>query len=171
MSRDIEICLIDSTSTLENTFLLPAGPWREPQSRLKTVDMVVEHQAYAPSKKTNPKHFSMWLKPACPLDISGQKIQSNFEGPIHAVAGIGNPKRFFDTCKSLGYEIIEHAFPDHYSFKSSDLDFGDDLPILMTEKDAVKCSSFASGKPYFYLPVAAELDNDFIDSLISRMQA
>lgn len=88
---------------------------------------------------------------------------------IHALAGIGNPTRFFDVLRQAGFDVIQHEFPDHYRLQPGDLDFGDQYPIVMTEKDAVKCESFAA-EHYWYLPVKAEVDPDFEKQLLVLLQ-
>ncbi|MDF2867877.1 MAG: tetraacyldisaccharide 4-kinase, partial [Gammaproteobacteria bacterium] len=87
---------------------------------------------------------------------------------VHAVAGIGNPQRFFQTLREYGIVIIEHEFPDHHSYQAKDLQFKDDLMVLMTEKDAVKCCSFATPN-YWYLEVAAELNDTFWLSIRDKL--
>ena len=88
---------------------------------------------------------------------------------VHAVAGIGNPGRFFAGLRSAGLDLIEHAFADHFAFAPADLDFGDDLPVLMTEKDAVKCAAFADAR-WWSVPVRAELPGDFFDAVAARLR-
>jgi tetraacyldisaccharide 4'-kinase len=83
---------------------------------------------------------------------------------VHAVAGIGNPARFFSYLRSCNVDIIRHRFPDHHRFRPADLDFGDDLPVVMTEKDAVKCSAFA-GEDFWYLPIEARMSPAFVHRL------
>jgi tetraacyldisaccharide 4'-kinase len=88
---------------------------------------------------------------------------------VHAVAGIGHPERFFRTLRAAGLDVVPHAFPDHHDYSSADLAFDDDLPILMTEKDAVKCTAFASSRTG-YVPVSAafsEADASALLALIS----
>jgi tetraacyldisaccharide 4'-kinase len=100
---------------------------------------------------------------------------SSFRGAgVHAVAAIGNPQRFFDMLKAAGLTVYEHPMPDHHAFKSGDLNFGDSLPVLMTEKDAVKCSAFADDRCW-YVPVTAEFSEnetrELVDLVISRINA
>ncbi len=90
--------------------------------------------------------------------------------PVHAVAGIGNPQRFFADLRARGLELIEHPFPDHHALSAADLDFGDGLAVLMTEKDAVKCRQ-AAGPRHWYVPVAAdfsEADSHRLLGLVMR---
>jgi tetraacyldisaccharide 4'-kinase len=86
---------------------------------------------------------------------------ASFRGTgVHAVAAIGNPQRFFDMLRNAGLTLYEHPMPDHHAFKAGDLNFGDNLPVIMTEKDAVKCVAFADERCWF-VPVTAEFpEND-----------
>ena len=88
-------------------------------------------------------------------------------GQVHAVAGIGNPQRFFSQLKNLGLTLIEHGFTDHHRFHAGDICFNDGLPVLMTEKDAVKCTDISQAC-HWYIPVDAELD-ERIESLVLRL--
>ena len=96
---------------------------------------------------------------------------ASFSGQrVHAVAAIGNPRRFFDSLRAAGIEVIEHAFADHHGFVPADLDFTDGLPLLMTDKDAVKCRRFA--QPHWWrVPVRAELPTAFFDAVAARIEA
>ena len=88
---------------------------------------------------------------------------------VHAVAGIGNPAKFFNTLISLGLNPIRHSFPDHYQFKEEDLDFGDTLPIIMTEKDAVRCLEMNSNN-LWYLSVEAKFENeDLAENIMNKL--
>jgi len=169
LKRDIEICLLDDTVKSENRFLLPSGPYRETLSRLKSIDLIVHHQRQKADLKEG--RFSMTLKAsdAKPLnDENGELKRLNKTALVHAVAGIGNPQRFFDTCKSEGYNFETHAFPDHHHFSKSDLMFDDESPVLMTEKDAVKCQNFTLNDAW-YLPVDANLSDGFTETLLAKL--
>ena len=139
LARDIEIAVVDGKRRFGNAFLLPAGPLREPTSRLDSVDMVVTNG------QGEAGEFSMKLhQPTVrPLRDEGQDTPTDiaaFAGTtVHAVAGIGNPKRFFDLLQRYGVEVQAHPFPDHHAFTDRDLDFTGAAPVMMTEKDAVKC--------------------------------
>src|SRR5699024_3782599 len=94
---------------------------------------------------------------------------SRFAGQaVHGVAGIGNPTRFFDSLRAHGLDVVEHPFPDHHAFVHADLDFGDDLPVLMTEKDAVKCIDFATAQ-WWSVPVEATLPSTFLVQFAERL--
>ena len=88
---------------------------------------------------------------------------------VHAVAGLGNPGRFFDTLTRLGFDVIRHSFPDHHKYDKRDLYFLDNLPIIMTEKDASKCKHFGNSK-IWYLTIEAELPNDFISNIDTKLK-
>lgn len=162
LARDIEVCLIDQTNPSDNTYPLPAGPYRESPARQQQVDFVVRHI----TPDSNIEGFTMQLAP----DPIAAVVSSNTEsppkaGPVHAVAGIGNPQRFFDTCERLGFSVIPHAFPDHYAFRAEDIDFGPDAVVLMTEKDAVKCDKIADHR-HWYVPVSAQVSSEFDRALL-----
>ena len=89
---------------------------------------------------------------------------------VHAVAGLGNPQRFFETLREHGVDPVEHAFPDHHAYDAHDFEFGDALPVLMTEKDAVKCRAFAR-EGWWGVPVSGELPGPFFDAVVQRLRA
>jgi tetraacyldisaccharide 4'-kinase len=154
LARDVEIAVVDGTRRLGNGLCLPAGPLREPHARLGSVDLIVVNGAPGPGE------YGMRLENAAPrrlLNDEPGSLEDFRERPVHAIAGIGHPARFFGGLRALGLQVIEHAFPDHHAYAPGDLELGDDLPLLMTEKDAVKCRRFA--KPHhWYLPVDARPD-------------
>jgi tetraacyldisaccharide 4'-kinase len=164
LRRDVEIAVVDARA-FGNGFLLPAGPLREPAWRLSSVDVVVSHNSAV-------KGHAMQLKGAelhRMTDAADRRPASTFAGQkVHAVAGIGDPNRFFLHLARLGVKIAPHPFPDHHAFQAQDLEFGDEAPVLMTEKDAVKLRRVA--KPnWWVLPVTAELDPAFGDWLSKRL--
>jgi tetraacyldisaccharide 4'-kinase len=156
LGRDIEIAVIDGARRFGNGYCLPAGPLREPVSRLKEVDLVivngggVMHHEYSMVLASGLIHNL--------VDESNTQHPDELRGrQVHAVAGIGNPDRFFSQLKRMGLDVIEHPYADHHLFHAGDIRFDDDLPVLMTEKDAVKCRRFAS-ENHWYLPVDAQPD-------------
>jgi tetraacyldisaccharide 4'-kinase len=152
LARDYEIVVIDGARGFGNRRMLPAGPLREPVSRAAQADLlvvngVVEHSSLTRVGIPIARAAQMTLVPGPAVPVNGGEVGrplEDFRGrPVHAVAGIGNPARFFRDLRSRGLEVIEHAFPDHHAFMPGELSFADDLPVLMTEKDAVKCTRFA----------------------------
>ena len=155
LARDLELVLIDAVRGLGNQRCLPMGPLREPAERLDSVDAVLLNGA----EQDSEKGFAMQLQPTELVHVrSGRRQPLNYfpaEQKMHAVAGIGNPQRFFKTLEGLNWQPIAHAFADHAEFNAEDLQFSDDLPVVMTEKDAVKCRAFAADNCW-YLQVAAQ---------------
>lgn len=142
LARDVEIAVVDAVRKFGNNWRLPAGPLRESVARLRSVDFVVMHGTTSTTELT----MQLELGSAYNLrDRGSVREVALFRGKVvHAVAGIGHPARFFQQLRAAGVELIEHPFPDHHDYSASDLNFGDDRPILMTEKDAVKCCAFAA---------------------------
>ncbi len=157
MRRDLEIAVVDARG-FGNGFMLPAGPLREPASRLRSVDAVV---ANAFSRE---KSFSMVLEGDVlhrMTDARDRQPLKAFAGQrVHAAAGIGDPNRFFLHLGAAGLKVVPHPFPDHHRFVPRDLEFGDDAPVMLTEKDAVKLRG-AARPNWWVLPVAAKLDPAF----------
>ena len=173
LKRDIEIAVVDTLRKSGNGYCLPAGPLREPESRLQKVNMVVDH-----GKSDHKYHFSLEFGAAINLVTAEQRDMESFTaGKAHAVAGIGHPQRFFRQLKALGVEVTEHAFPDHHAYTSSDIDYADNLPILMTEKDAVKCRHLQSvntvggtNENIWAVPVNAKLSDQLGIDLIELIK-
>jgi tetraacyldisaccharide 4'-kinase len=167
LRRDLEIAVVDGRG-LGNGFLLPAGPLREPKWRLRTVDAVVANGA------GRKEDFTMLLagdELHRMTDARERRPLKSFAGQkVHAVAGIGDPKRFFLQLGAAGIQVQPHPFPDHHAFEPRDLEFGDGLPVLMTEKDAVKLRH-AARPEWWVLPVTARLDAAFGDWLLRRLAA
>jgi tetraacyldisaccharide 4'-kinase len=166
LARDIEIAVIDAARGIGNGRCLPAGPLREPPSRLATVDLVIANGGENP---LTPFCFRLAAEPLRPLGPIPAAPPAG--GRAHAVAGIGNPQRFFEQLRRQGFELIEHAFPDHHRYRPDQLNFADGLPILMTEKDAVKIAGFTDGRCWV-LPVRAEPDpatREALDALLARV--
>ena len=136
LARDLEIAVIDGERRLGNGFLLPAGPLREPPGRLDQVDLVIAN-GRGQSGEYSMKLHQPELRPLAGGDAADL---SSWSGrAVHAVAGIGNPQRFFDLLERFGLRVEKHPFADHHPYSVEDLQYDDRLPILMTEKDAVKC--------------------------------
>ncbi len=171
LQRDIEIVVVDGDRRFGNRSCLPAGPLREPLSRLKSVDYIVTNGMAGRGEfamKLTPSNFISLTNPQQSLALTEFKGKT-----VHAIAGIGNPQRFFNLLKSHGIEVVEHPFEDHYAYSEQDLAFGDQLPVLMTEKDAVKCRRIARSNnsvPMWYLPVEAQLDEAFALSVLGKLK-
>lgn len=175
LRRDFEIAVIDGARGLGNGHCLPVGPLRETAQRLDAVDAVLVNMPPQDVIELRPQFHAFNLQPRCfvALDDGREIAAAQWRSPrVHAVAGIGNPGRFFDTLRALGLGVIEHAYPDHHAFTERDLDFGDALPVVMTEKDAVKCVALARGAlDCWYLAVEAQLPDSLISTLIGRIAA
>ncbi|SDD16129.1 tetraacyldisaccharide 4'-kinase [Aquimonas voraii] len=165
LARDIEVLVVDGERRFGNAALLPAGPLREPLARAGACAARVCNGGTPQSGE-----WSMRLQAQALRALGEGSAQPPEGGRVHAVAGIAHPARFFASLRALGFDPIEHAFADHHPFVATDLEFADDLPVLMTEKDAVKCGRFASAR-CFYLPVSASLPEALFDLLHARLKA
>jgi tetraacyldisaccharide 4'-kinase len=169
LARDIEICVIDGQRRFGNERMLPAGPLREPLSRLADIDFRLCNGARAERGE-----IPMRLVGEVAVAVAGasrtRPLASFSRQRVHAIAAIGNPGRFFTGLQARGIDVIAHPFADHHAFVASDLVFGDTLPVLMTEKDAIKCVAFA-GPDVWCVPVSAEVPATFIDALVARLKA
>ncbi len=179
LGRQYEIVVIDGVRGFGNGRLLPAGPLREPVARLKSVDRALVNRTIMRSElavSQLPESLPVtdfYLKgtTARSLDDSEEAPLDRFAGrEVHAVAAIGNPGRFFTFLESHGMQVIEHAFPDHAKLSEEDLRYDDGLDVLMTEKDAVKCTDLQVSKCW-YVPVRVEVDQpqDWLDELQKRL--
>jgi tetraacyldisaccharide 4'-kinase len=155
--RDLEIAVVDASRGLGNGALLPAGPLREPAARLAEVGLVVANGNGWAAPAGRQVTMRLAAQEARALAGGGRLPLAGFAGQtVHAVAGIGNPARFFSMLSQHGLRLVVHPFPDHHPFTAADLEFGDDLPVLMTEKDAVKCRAFGSER-HWVVPVEASI--------------
>lgn len=165
LAREVEIVVVDGTRRHGNGACLPAGPLREPVSRLDAVDLIVCNGEAAPGE------FAMTLQGNAAFNMidDRRRLLADFAGPVHALAGIGNPRRFFEHLRRAGLVFDERPLPDHHIFRTADLEFNDALPVLMTEKDAVKCTALADIRHWF-VPVQAHLDPAFGPRLLQLLQ-
>lgn len=193
MARSYEIAVLDGTRGLGNGWMLPSGPLREPASRLQTVQLLAIQRAVNDnpvtphglnqltnltlSSEVRTGSFMLSVasmdalgssKPMSMLELSGEMV--------HAVAGLGNPERFFALLKHNGIEVIEHAMPDHHNYQLSDVQFSDKLPVLMTSKDAVKLKTLPNAHAllnrHYEIQAKTEVDdalNMALQSLISSL--
>ncbi len=171
LARDMEIAVVDGARCFGNGLPLPAGPLREPVSRLSTVDALV---CNGPSSSLGLPNFEMVLAGDQCVNLADpqQKCSATQfkEMSIRAVAAIGNPARYFAHLRQLNLQFSEHPFPDHHPFRPKDLAFAGDDIVLMTEKDAVKCAAFA--KPnWWYLPVTAQVDPALGELILAKVRA
>ena len=165
LRRDLEIAVVDSRG-FGNGFLLPAGPLREPPRRLKSVDAVVSHGAPVPGYAMKLEGDTVHRM----TDSRDRRPVQSFRGQkVHAVAGIGNPNRFFLHLTRLGVRVLPHPFPDHHRLTPEELEFGDEAPVMMTEKDAVKLRRYGRAN-WWVLPVTARLDPAFGAWLIGKLR-
>lgn len=174
LDRDVEVVVIDGERGLGNGLCLPAGPLREPPSRLKDVDFVIVNGEVYP--RLPVAALKMQLVPVALVNIvSGDRralAPEELEHTVHGVAGIGHPERFFATLRLAGFQVIEHQFDDHHRFELSDLMYGDRTPIVMTEKDAVKVRQLSPvliHDNFWYLEVDVEMADTFVSGILTRL--
>ncbi|MBS0367240.1 MAG: tetraacyldisaccharide 4'-kinase [Proteobacteria bacterium] len=174
LRRDCQVVVVDGARGFGNGRLLPAGPLREPLSQLAAADAVVingeaRHPSLARSLPADALRMDLAAGEAINLADGTRRALREFAGrPAQALAGIGNPQRFFEQLRGMGIGVTGHAFADHHPFTAADLAFDDGLPLLMTEKDAVKCSGFARAN-WWYVPVSAQLQAAQGQDLLARV--
>jgi tetraacyldisaccharide 4'-kinase len=166
LGRDIEILVVDGMRRFGNGHCLPAGPLREPLSRLQTVDLIVINGSAQKGELAMHLHFQA---ARCLKSGVAYPLNEFSHSAVHGVAGIGNPERFFIQLREQGLTVHQHSFPDHHRFQPQDLAFEDSQPVLMTEKDAVKCARFA-GDNYWSVPIDASLPTSFGDQILNLLQ-
>jgi len=167
MARDYEVVVLDATRKLGNGWLLPAGPLREGAWRLNKVNSIVENGPKGSSSMSITA--TAWVN----AKTHKRKPLNYFDGKkLHAVAGIGNPQRFFSTLDDLNVEHVDHVFVDHHHFIKSDLKLADGFSdqLVMTEKDWVKCAEFAD-ESMWYLEISACLDDQLESKLLKDLTA
>lgn len=166
--HDIEIIMVDGERIFGNQMLLPAGPLRESIKRLQSANFIVGTSKVIPAISSD----CMKLHMETAVDIHNHAITKDLaewrNETVHAVAGIGNPQRFFNALKAMGLNVIEHAYPDHILLSREDVSFSDQLSVLMTEKDAVKCQQYNLNNTW-YIPVNTELPNGFIGRVLKLL--
>ena len=174
LARDVELAVVDGERRFGNGLMLPAGPLREPVSRLREVDAAVVNGGWSDMVPA-PRQFAMTLGRERFVALAGNDELSPQEfalaargRSVAAVAGIGNPSRFFDHLATLGVGATRIAFDDHHAFQSQELKLPGAEVIVMTEKDAVKCAAFSDSRMW-YLRVDAILPPEFDDFLLTRI--
>jgi len=174
LGRDFEIAVIDGQRGFGNGFLLPAGPLREKPDRLHSVDLVVCNGDSRFELPVDTMHMHLeathlvHMKDSKFLSVKNEILKSLTARKVHALAGIGNPERFFNSLCSCGFDIITHMFRDHHLYTKEDITFDDDLDVVMTEKDAMKCSKFC-GEQHWYLKVVARLPDGFMTAITNKL--
>jgi tetraacyldisaccharide 4'-kinase len=169
LQRDIEIAVIDGERRFGNGYNLPMGPMREPESRLDTVDLIVTNSSISNNAKEHNMHFVCNEVYSLSHPNKNRSLEEFIGRPVHAIAGIGYPERFFQQLRDLGIIVIAHPYPDHYRFSPTDVTFADQLPVLMTEKDAVKCKYFAHTR-LWVVKVSVELEPQFDNSVLRLIE-
>ncbi len=164
LKRDLEIVVIDAKQQFGNSRLLPSGPLRQTPESIHP-DAI---KLYSGDHNLDDFEFSMNFRPVAfrSLYSPEQEVETNFfnNTEVNAIAGIGNPEKFFNTLKSLNIRVIARSFPDHHAYQSGDFNFSNNKPILMTEKDAVKCREFNLPNAW-YLEIEAQPNQAFINKL------
>lgn len=172
LGRDVEIAVFDARG-LGNGWRLPLGPLREPLARLQGVDCLVFNGAEVPDWGRRQPAFVMRLQPGRFYRLDAPHITCSADQlrgkPLHAVAGMGYPQRFFTTLNGLGLSVVPHAFPDHHAYALSDLRFAETQVLLMTEKDAVKCAALKPGEAWV-LPIEADLPPAFVELILEKLR-
>jgi len=174
LARTVEIAVVDE-ATLGNRWPLPSGPLREPLARLAGVDLILAHGELSPRLRAAAGNV-----PVASMRLAGERFRSLtrpdewcgaeafFGKKVHALAGIGQPQRFFDQLAAMGLDVVPHPFPDHYRYRAADFDLAPTETWLMTSKDAVKCIFFAPPDAW-ELPVRAMIDAGAIAPVLEKL--
>lgn len=183
MPRDLEVVVLDGERLFGNAMRLPAGPLREGRARLREVNYVVVNggeRAHwqdviaaiggTPTPGAMTLRATQWVNMNTGARIGLRELPVAANGCLHALAGIGNPERFFNSVRELNYQPLCHPFPDHYRYAPQDLAFNPVDTVVMTHKDAVKCERFAT-QNYWYLDTELDLEDALGDALIKDIQA
>lgn len=171
LKRDIEIAVIDGERRFGNGICLPAGPLREPIERLNSVDFVITNGKTAEGNAWHEWEMQLNGDVAINLATGETKALREFQNlPCHAIAGIGNPERFFNQLENAGIlQRVDHSFPDHHVFSEKEITFKNEM-VLMTEKDAVKCKPFAT-QNHWAVPVLAKLSVEFEEKFLALLES
>lgn len=164
LQRDCNILVVDGERRYGNQHCLPAGPLRESLKANQRASLIVCNGG-----EPLPHEYAMKIKPTGIQSLTTSKVLKLTEfNKVHGVAGIGNPQRFFNLLVKLGFEVIPHSFSDHHAYSAQELNFGDELPLIMTEKDRVKCRTFAQAH-WWTLLIESELPSAFWQALKLRL--
>ena len=166
LARDLEIAVLDAAMGIGNGRLLPAGPLRESAARLDDCDWILQRDS-----RSAARHFRYRVDALVHMQTGDTRPPGIFAGRrVHAVAGIAHPAAFFDSLRGFGMVLSAHRFADHHAFVEKDFSDLDDRPIIMTEKDAVKCESFA-GRDFWFLRISAEVPDALVDDVASLLES
>ncbi len=173
LARDINILVFDATldNGLGNRWCLPSGPLRESASARRAADMEVFH-GIAPTSNHDTA-YTMTLVPGETYALKDKAIAPMnllTQQPLHAVAGIGAPARFFDSARELGLNILEQPFDDHHLYTAEDLQFNDDYDVITTQKDAIKLAHIETRRTIWVLPVQASPGTNFDTDLLGKLR-
>ena len=173
MDRDLEIVIFDGNRGIGNGLCLPAGPLREPLERIEDADFIISSSKLIDLDTKHHNHLMNYQPIEWARIVDNKRFKADswpLSKNVHAVAGIGNPAKFYKTLTKLGLNPIHHSFPDHYQFNEEDLNFGDSLPIIMTEKDAVRCLEMKNNN-LWYLSVEAKFENEELaDRILNKLK-
>lgn len=170
LARDVEFVMVDGQRGLGNGRCLPAGPLREPAGRLRDADLCIMKDSGS-ATLAGSVCMRTRLGDAVPLRGGQSRPLAEFRsGPVHAVAALGNPQSFFDALRAQGLTVIEHPLPDHAHPEAGDIEYTDDLPVLMTEKDMVKCVHLGTER-HWYVPLEVEFDAQDDERVIACVTA
>ncbi|MBT7308813.1 MAG: tetraacyldisaccharide 4'-kinase [Gammaproteobacteria bacterium] len=174
LQRDFEIAVVDSQRQFGNRYCLPAGPLREGLPRLHQVDAVVLNGG-GDAEQITPgvAAMAMQLRAGRLYQLGAPEryceLSELVATPLHAVAGIAHPERFFTLLQNAGIRLIPHPFPDHHPYNSSDFEFAERYPVVITEKDAVKCAELQLEQLIWVLPVTVEIDPQLLQRLSQQL--
>lgn len=176
--RDLEIVVVDGERLFSNGFCMPAGPLRESVSRLNEVQYIVVNGEPAREIPQLKSASTMQLQPRSLVNlVSGEKrpfagAPFNMGNKLQAVSALGNPQRFYSLLERLPYQVETFSFPDHHNFTAADFEeqgIDEHQPVVMTEKDAVKCRQFAKSN-FWYLSVEVNIESQFVERLIADIR-
>ncbi len=167
LARDMEIAVLDEHRRLGNGFCLPAGPLREPAKRLRRVDYTLYRGSDDPLVGVTYRYQALVnLQSSETVAISPDRLGRD----VHAYAAIGQPAQFFDELRNCGFTLDTHVFPDHHRYSYEDFSGTEDKPVIMTEKDAVKCRGLA-GDNAWYVKISAQLPSAVKDAVVTLAQS
>jgi tetraacyldisaccharide 4'-kinase len=182
LQRDVELVVIDRARGLGNGWLLPAGPLRESAGRLRDVSAVIIHGEAPVTRRARRLQqvldrlpsvatLALTMQPPRALADGRSEAWPAWQGrTVHAVAGIGHPERFFAGLRQEGITVLAHPFPDHHAFSARDLQFAGHHPVLLTEKDAVKCGGLP-GVDLWEVPLQSGLPSALLDQLSNQLES